>query len=94
VRYKPEELMQKVRSNLQILEQIAAEIFRMVSSQIHGTPEDMRIDPYMMRLYDDMDELMKKANNQHACDVVDWIKSDIEKFWLSSRKTEYNEFVQ
>jgi flavin-dependent dehydrogenase len=92
--HKPEDLINKIRSNLQILEQIAGEIFRMASARINGTPEDMRVDPYAMHLNDGRDDLMKKALDENAHGVTEWIKSDIARFWLSTSKAEYHEFAQ
>lgn len=93
-KYNPEELMEKVRSNLRILEQIAAEIFRRVSLQINETPEYMKVDPYTMSIGEGKDELLKKSNSQNVLDVVDSIKADIAKMWLSSVKTRTNEYAQ
>ncbi len=94
VRHSQEEVIHKVSANLEILEQIAAEIFRKVSVQINDTPEDLRIDPYAMRLDDGKEELLKKSHNQSALNIVDSIKADIAMFWLGSLETKRNEYVQ
>ncbi|MBL0272349.1 MAG: hypothetical protein IPQ06_04595 [Chitinophagaceae bacterium] len=57
--YKPSELMPKIESNLKVLEHISAEIFRLVSHQIHKTPHDMPVDLYNMVIEDGKDELIK-----------------------------------
>jgi flavin-dependent dehydrogenase len=91
--YKPEELMPKVESNLKILEQICAEIFRKVSNQVYGTPEDMKVDPYDMVLDDGKDELLRKSKLPTALSVVEPIRVDIAKMWLANIKTLQNEFA-
>ena len=91
--YKPDELMPKVESNLKILEQISAEIFRLVSTQIHETPDDMNVDPYNMMIDDGKDELLKKSKSQNALSVVESIRADIARMWLKNIKTPKNEFA-
>jgi len=80
--YSKELLMAKVESNLEILEQIAAEIFRRVSSQIHGTPLDMKIDPYGMSIADGKAELLQKSAGKGAFEPMASIKADIATVWL------------
>ncbi|MFC2175885.1 NAD(P)/FAD-dependent oxidoreductase [Bacteroidota bacterium] len=45
-----EELLQKFEDNMLILEHIAAETFRLVSNQVHGTNMNIEVDPYAMSL--------------------------------------------
>ena len=49
-RYSPRELVAKVNENVVLLEEIASELFRLMSNQIYGTPMDMKVDPYAMSL--------------------------------------------
>jgi hypothetical protein len=92
--YEPGELMPKVESNLKILEQISAEIFRLVCTQIHKTPADMNVDPYNMMIDDGKDELLKKSKSQNALSVVESIRADIAGMWLKNIKTPQNEFAE
>lgn len=92
--YKPGELMPKIESNLKILEHIAAEIFRLVSSEIRDTPYDMKVDPYNMSIDDEKDELLKKSKNQNALSVVESIRTDVAGMWLKNIKTPQNEFAK
>ena len=91
--YNSGELMQKVAANLMILEQISAEIFRLVSNQINDTPDDMNVDPYTVLLSDGSVELLKKSSSPLALPVVETIRIDIAKMWLNDIKTSKNEFV-
>ena len=88
-----DDLMSKIESNLKILEQISAEIFRLVSNQINETPEDMNVDPYAVLIADGKNELLKKSISQDAIPVVESIRVDIAKMWLNDIKTPKNEFV-
>jgi len=93
VRYKPSELIPKIESNLKILEQISAEIFRLVSARVHDTPADMKVDPYEMKIDDGKDELLKKSKSPNASSVVEPIRIDIARMWLQNIKTPENEFA-
>jgi flavin-dependent dehydrogenase len=93
IRYKSADLMPKVESNLKILEEISAEIFRLVSAEINETPDDMNVDPYNMMLEDGKDELLKKSKSQTALSVVESIRTDIACMWLKNIKTPQNEFA-
>jgi len=92
--HDPGELMAKVESNLEILEQISAEIFRLASARVHETPEGMTIDPYEMTLDDGKEELLKKSKGQNTLKVVESIKADISTMWFSNTKTLQNEFAK
>lgn len=90
VTYKRDELMYKIESNLKILEQIAAEIFRLVSAQVYKTPHDMKVDPYEMAINDGKEEILIKSWRENAISVDDSIKIDIAKMWLKrSKAAEY-----
>jgi len=45
-----DELLLKFEENMLILEHIAAETFRLVSNQVHGTSMELTVDPYTMSL--------------------------------------------
>jgi len=93
LQHKPGDLMLKVGSNLKILEQIAAEIFRLVSGQVHKTPVDMKVDPYNMMIDDGKDELLEKSMSPNALPVVESIRVDIAQMWLKNIKTPQSEFA-
>lgn len=48
--FPKDELAKKLFANLETLEKVAAETFRLASNQAHGTPMDMVVDPYTMNL--------------------------------------------
>lgn len=49
-RYNTRGLIAKVHENITTLENIATEIFRLMSHQVHGTGFDLAVDPYTMSL--------------------------------------------
>lgn len=93
LQYSSGELISKVESNLKILEQISAEIFRLASARIHETPDDMKVDPYHMNIDDGKEELLRKSKGQNALSVVEPIRADIARMWLKKIKTPKNEFA-
>ena len=91
--YDQDELISKIESNLTMLELISAEIFRKVSHQLHATPRDMNVDPYSMKIDDEISELLKKSGTANAFIVDESIRTEIDKMWFSKIKTQQNEFV-
>lgn len=91
--YESGELMPKIQSNLIILEQISAEIFRLASAQVNDTAKDMKVDPYTMMIEDGKEELLKKSKSQNSLSVVEPIRADIGKMWFSIIKTPKNELA-
>ncbi len=83
IQYEPKELMKKIADNMVILENVAAEIFRMVSAQAKGTPEDMNVAPYSIGL-DTMEDTTEKHKTGLAPDAK--IKEDIQELWLYKKK--------
>jgi hypothetical protein len=71
------ELLQKLRMNMNVLEQVAAEMFRLVSTQVKGTPEDMKVNPYTMTLKGDID-----STSNEALPVNREIQKEVEKMWF------------
>lgn len=93
-KFTPEQLIRKVASNLEILEQVAAELFRRVSTTLHGTPPDMSVDPYTMVITDTRDVLLEKAQRPGALGVVESIRTDIETVWLSPVHHKHEAYVE
>ncbi|UII27336.1 tryptophan 7-halogenase [Fulvivirga maritima] len=78
------ELLMKLEKNLSLLEQMAAELFRVVSHQLLGTPEDMAVDPYMMSLKSGKNELMNQSNGSSAIPATPIIREALSVIWLES----------
>ncbi len=51
-RHSTRELVQKIHDNMDILEGVATEVFRLMSNHIYGTAMDLKVDPYTMSLKD------------------------------------------
>ena len=49
-RHSTQELIAKIHKNIAVLEEIATEVFRLMSNQIYQTPMNLMVDPYTMSL--------------------------------------------
>jgi flavin-dependent dehydrogenase len=78
-----DELLKKIRANMDILEKVAAEIFRHVSFQVKGTSLDMKVDPYNIAL--DLDNT-NTAVHENGIGPDPVITSDVETMWFYSKK--------
>lgn len=85
-RYPQENLIEKIASNVQVLEQIAAEIFRLASAQVKGTPTDMNVDPLEMTLEDDSSALLRKSGSPNALGVDASIRADLAQLWFGAEQ--------
>jgi flavin-dependent dehydrogenase len=82
-----EGLIAQCEENLNILEQMAAEIYRKVCTQVKGTPEDMKINPYKFSLELSKDVLLEQASQKGALDTDQSISDDLELIWLKEKLT-------
>ena len=79
VMHEPYELVEKVQENMKRLEQVAVAIFRLVSSQVKGTSNDLKANPYMLSL----------DNYQEPSEGVEPSKEiikDVETMWFYEKK--------
>lgn len=74
-RYSPRELVKVVNDNVMLLEEIASELFRLMSNQIYGTPMDIKVDPYNMTLKS------KPENVEDGVLARQEVKDDIAVMW-------------
>jgi 2-polyprenyl-6-methoxyphenol hydroxylase-like FAD-dependent oxidoreductase len=80
--YEPDKLIEKVESNMKILEQVAASMFRLISSEVNGTPAAMKLDPYQISLknYKGCTDLEDEQN------IDPLISKDVDLMWFYSKK--------
>ena len=77
----PDKLVKKVAENLSILEQVAAEIFRLVSNHAKGTPLNMKVDPYTIDL-----EGITDITGDKALPYSEAIAKDVKVMWFYKQK--------
>lgn len=85
VQHEPKKLVEQVAKNMEILEKMAAAVFRLVSAQVKGTPADMKVDPYSISLDADADET-KHANGIPPDPVID---KQVGIMWFYKKKKEF-----
>lgn len=49
-RHSTKELIEKVHNNMAVLEEVATEVFRLMSNKLYSTAMDIKVDPYTMSL--------------------------------------------
>lgn len=76
------ELLEKIASNMSILEQVAVSIFQLVSAEVKGTDPDRKINPYTFKLNEDQDF----SNDENAIVPSEEIKNDICQIWFYKQK--------
>ena len=74
-----EELEIKLFENLELLESIAAETFRLVSNQVHGTSMKIEVDPYTMTL-DKADNAESRNSKMVGRDAH--VTQELKHMWL------------
>jgi flavin-dependent dehydrogenase len=83
-KYEPAELLQKIAANMKILEQVAAAIFRLVSTHIKATPANMKVDPYKINLNDDSPAVEVDIEKAENIDLE--VSRDVDMMWFYSKK--------
>ncbi|MCV9389435.1 NAD(P)/FAD-dependent oxidoreductase [Reichenbachiella ulvae] len=76
VQYDTAGLLDKVQENIKVVERLAAELFRQVSHQVHGTPLDMPVDPYTM----DLNNINENPENGILPDEE--MRQDLSSMWF------------
>lgn len=77
----PQQLIAKVSENIDTLEKVAAEIFRLVSAQVHGTPHDISVNPYTIDLNGNTD-----TQSEHAIPYDPEMAKDVAVMWFYCKK--------
>lgn len=73
-----ETLLEKFEENMIILEHVAAETFRLVSNQVHGTSMEVEVDPYTMSLNGEE----KSSPNSKSVGRDGHIAGEMKHMWL------------
>lgn len=84
IKYEPDALLEKIAANMKILEQVASAIFRLVSTQVKGTPPNMKVDPYKINLNADPLEMTVEIESTNNIDPE--ISKDVDIMWFYMKK--------
>ncbi len=80
--YESGELIEKIASNLHILEQVAAAMFRLISAQVNGTPPNMKVDPYNVSLKN----ITYPVDIESEDNIDPAISKDVDLMWFYAKK--------
>jgi flavin-dependent dehydrogenase len=86
--HTPKDLINQVAMNMTTLENIAAEVYRLVSSHINDTPSDMKVNPYTMSLDFDKAETLRNSQSPNAIAQDPEIAKDVAVMWFYKKKKE------
>lgn len=75
-------LVKKLEENLALLEKTAAELFRVVSNKLLGTPEDMSVNPYTMSLQLGAEQLQDQSKEADTLAVDEQIRMAVSPLWM------------
>jgi flavin-dependent dehydrogenase len=81
MQYNKEELFAKLKTNISILEKIAAEMFRRISNQAKGTDLNMAVNPYTISLSKEVEQ-----SGSSALLPDDAIRNDIATMWFYDKE--------
>lgn len=73
-----DQIVNKVAENMVILEKVAAEMFRFISAQVHGTSDTIKVNPYNINLK----EKYVETNHHDGLGTDSVIKQDVAKMWF------------
>ncbi|MBC7486003.1 MAG: NAD(P)/FAD-dependent oxidoreductase [Cytophagaceae bacterium] len=80
VQHERNDFAKKIGENIEMLEKVAAEIFRLVSAQVNGTSRDIPVNPYEM----DLSNPGAMTKNLHERDPE--IVKDVEVMWFYDKE--------
>ncbi len=83
VKHEPRALVEQVGRNMEVLEMMASQLFRMVSHRVHGTPIDMKVDPYKISLEKGADTGMNTGQSPDPA-----LAKELEMMWYHTKKKE------
>lgn len=71
-------IVNKVAENMEVLEKVAAEMFRFISNQVHNTSSEIKVNPYNINLK----EKYVSEHHEDGLETDSVIKSDVAKMWF------------
>jgi flavin-dependent dehydrogenase len=76
--YNKEELAAKLFANLETIEKVATEMFRLFSNLAHGTDMDIMVDPYTMSLTGEK----RESKNSKLLGRDAYLAGELSKMWM------------
>ena len=88
VQREPADLIKQIAQNMNLLEQLAVAIFRLVSSEVNGTSPDMKVNPYTINLGKKEGAVRLDTESPQAIAPSEAITKDANVMWFYPRANE------
>jgi hypothetical protein len=82
VQHEPAELIEQIALNMNMLEQLAVAIFRLVSAEVNGTSPDIKVNPYTINLGKKEGAVMLDTESADAIAPGEAISKDVDVMWF------------
>lgn len=82
MQHEPKEMIMQIEKNMNILEQLAVAIFRLVSTEVNGTDPGMKVNPYTINLGKKENALALDTESELAIIPDDSILRDVDVMWF------------
>ncbi|HQY10796.1 MAG TPA: FAD-dependent monooxygenase [Ferruginibacter sp.] len=82
VQRNPGEMIMQIEKNMNILEQLAVAIFRFISTEVNGTAQDIKVNPYTINLGKKENAMMLDTGSADAISPGPSIIKDVELMWF------------
>ncbi|HMJ48189.1 MAG TPA: hypothetical protein VK498_12730, partial [Ferruginibacter sp.] len=82
IQQEPAALLRQIELNMNILEQLAVAIFRLVSAEVNGTSPDIKVNPYTINLGKKEGAMPLDTESEKAIAPGDDISKDVDVMWF------------
>ena len=82
VQHEPAELINQIAKNMNMLEQLAVAIFRLVNTQVNGASPDIKVNPYSINLGKKENAVMLDTESDDAIIPDASITDDVDLMWF------------
>ena len=93
VQHEPKELVEQIAKNMNMLEQVAVAIFRLVSAEVNGTSADIKANPYTINLGKKEGAVELDTQSADAIAPDPAISKDVDVMWFYPKRVNENSMV-
>lgn len=82
VQHEPDALIEQIAENMNMLEQLAVAIFRLVSADVNGTSPNIKVNPYTISLGKKEGAVLLDTESELAIEPGEAISRDVDVMWF------------
>lgn len=82
VQHEPAALIEQIDKNMNLLEQLAVAIFRLVNAQVNGASPDIKVNPYTINLGKKEGAMMLDTESENAIVPSVDVMKDVDVMWF------------